>query len=151
MKRYITSSGSASMGVSTVFDTEKESLRNKFLKPFESKYQYYIVLFELFSLYKKVPAVLSFRSSKCFIALHSHRCKWLKLTAAELKKGCRFVTKTQRDSNYYCTCAAHFRGSPVWNNLSAEIKSSKSVFKFKSKVKNLGMTVWLWMFSLQVK
>ena len=86
MKRYITSSGSASMGVSTVFDTGKESLRNKFLKPFESKCQYYIVLFELFSLYEKVPSVLSFRSSNFFIALHSHRSKWLKLTAAELKK-----------------------------------------------------------------
>ena len=29
-------------------------------------------------------------------------------------------------------------GSLVWNNFSAEIKSSNSVCKFKTKVKNLG-------------
>ena len=40
-------------------------------------------------------------------------------------------------STYYLTNALHFRGSLVWNNLPAEIKSSNSVFEFIIKVKNL--------------
>ena len=41
-------------------------------------------------------------------------------------------------STYYGTNTAHDRGSVVWKNLSANIKSSNSVFEFKNKVKNLG-------------
>ena len=56
LKRFITCSGSASMGVFTMFGTRKENFdilglsrspRNKFLKPFESKYKYCTFLNEL--------------------------------------------------------------------------------------------------------
>ena len=47
-------------------------------------------------------------------------------------------------STYYGTNAVQFRGSPVWSNLPAKIKSGNPVFEFKTKVKNL------WMFNLQL-
>ena len=39
---------------------------------------------------------------------------------------------------YYDTNVIHYRGSLVWNNLPAKVKSSNSVFEFKTKIKNLG-------------
>ena len=39
---------------------------------------------------------------------------------------------------YYGTNAIHFRGSLIWNNLPAKVKSSDSVFEFKTEIKNLG-------------
>ena len=47
-----------------------------------------------------------------------------------------YLPRTQ--STYYDTNAIHFRGSLKWNNLSAKVKSSNSVFEFKIKNKNLG-------------
>ena len=41
-------------------------------------------------------------------------------------------------SAYYGTNAIRFRGSLIWNNLLAKVKSSNSVFRFKTKIKNLG-------------
>ena len=41
-------------------------------------------------------------------------------------------------STYCVTNTIHFRGSLVWNNLLAKVKSSNSVFEFKTKIKNLG-------------
>ena len=41
-------------------------------------------------------------------------------------------------STYFGTNAVHFRGSFVWNNLKVKVKSSNSVFEFKTKIKNLG-------------
>ena len=41
-------------------------------------------------------------------------------------------------SFYYGTNAIHFRGSLIWNNLPAVVKSSKSLFEFKNKIKNIG-------------
>ena len=41
-------------------------------------------------------------------------------------------------STYYDTSAIHFRGSLIWNNLLAKVKSSSSVFESKTKIKNLG-------------
>ena len=39
----------------------------------------------------------------------------------------------------YCgTNAVHFRGSLIWNNLPAVVKSSNSSFEFKNKIKNIG-------------
>ena len=46
------------------------------------------------------------------------------------------LPKTQ--STFYGTNAIHFRGSLIWNNLPAKVKSSNSVFEFKTKIKNLG-------------
>ena len=46
------------------------------------------------------------------------------------------LSKTQ--ATYYGTNAIHFRGSLTWNNLPAKVKSSNSVFEFKTKIKNLG-------------
>ena len=40
--------------------------------------------------------------------------------------------------NYYGTNAIHFRGSLIWSNIPAKVKSINSVFEFKTKVKNLG-------------
>ena len=40
-------------------------------------------------------------------------------------------------STYYGKNAVHFRGSLIWNNLPAKVKSSNSVFEFKNKIKNL--------------
>ena len=41
-------------------------------------------------------------------------------------------------STYNGTNAAHFLESLIWNNLHSGIKSSKSIFEFKSKIKNFG-------------
>ena len=48
------------------------SLGNKVLNPLKSKYEYCIFLYELFSLYKKVPSALGHAGffSKYFIAKH---------------------------------------------------------------------------------
>ena len=39
---------------------------------------------------------------------------------------------------YYGTNAIHFRGSLIWNNFPAVVKSSDSLFEFKNKIKNIG-------------
>ena len=36
---------------------------------------------------------------------------------------------------YYDTNVIHFRGSLIWNNVPADVKSSNSVFEFKTKIK----------------
>ena len=41
-------------------------------------------------------------------------------------------------STYYGTNSVHFRGSLIWNNLSRDIKSSKLLTEFKTKVKKFG-------------
>ena len=41
-------------------------------------------------------------------------------------------------SFYYGTNAVHFRGSLIWNNCLAVVKSSDSLFEFKNKIKNIG-------------
>ena len=41
-------------------------------------------------------------------------------------------------SRYYSTNSAHLRGSLTWNNLPRDIKSSKSLPEFKTKIKNFG-------------
>ena len=41
-------------------------------------------------------------------------------------------------STYYGTNSVLFRGSLIWNNLARDIKSSKSVSEYKSKIKNFG-------------
>ena len=46
------------------------------------------------------------------------------------------LPKTQ--STFYGTNTIHFRGSLIWNNLPVKVKSSNSVFEFKTKIKNLG-------------
>ena len=41
--------------------------------------------------------------------------------------------------SFYCgTNAVHFRGSLIWNNLPAVVKSIDSLFEFKNKIKNIG-------------
>ena len=39
---------------------------------------------------------------------------------------------------YYGVNSVHSRGSPIWNNLPTDMKSSKSVSEFKTKIKNFG-------------
>ena len=41
-------------------------------------------------------------------------------------------------SFYFGTNAIHFRGSLIWNNLPASVKSSDLIFEFKNKIKNIG-------------
>ena len=41
-------------------------------------------------------------------------------------------------SFYYGTNAIHFRGSLIWNNLAAVVKSSDSLIEFINKIKNIG-------------
>ena len=41
-------------------------------------------------------------------------------------------------SKYYGTNSVHFRESLIWNNLPRDIKSSKSLSEFKTKIKNFG-------------
>ena len=43
-----------------------------------------------------------------------------------------------KHSTYYRTNSYHFRGSLIWNDLPGDIKSSKSVSDFKTKIKNFG-------------
>ena len=47
-----------------------------------------------------------------------------------------------RHSTYCCTNSIHFRGFLIWNNLTRNIKSSKSVPEFKTKIKNFGSIGW---------
>ena len=42
------------------------------------------------------------------------------------------------NSTYYGTNSVHFRGFITWNNLPMDIKSSKSVPEFKTKIRNFG-------------
>ena len=111
MKKYITTSGSASMGVSTVFGTGKKSIwdlglsrspGNKFLRPFESKYGHCIFQYELFSFCEKVLSAFDHAGffSKYFTAPHpfnpndifywlllvENRTMQIKLTPALLKE-----------------------------------------------------------------
>ena len=39
------------------------------------------------------------------------------------------------NSTYYGTNTVHFRGSLIWNNLPRDIKSSKLLSEFKTKIK----------------
>ena len=41
-------------------------------------------------------------------------------------------------SFYYGTNAIHFRGSLIWNNLAAVVKSSGFLFETKNKIDNIG-------------
>ena len=41
-------------------------------------------------------------------------------------------------SFYYGTNPVNFRGSLIWNNLPAGVKSNDSLFVFKNKIKNIG-------------
>ena len=41
-------------------------------------------------------------------------------------------------STFYGTNSVHFRGSLIWNNHPRDIKSSKSLSEFKTKIKNFG-------------
>ena len=41
-------------------------------------------------------------------------------------------------SFYYGRNAIHSCGSVIWNNLLPDVKSSDSLFEFKSKIKNIG-------------
>ena len=54
-----------------------------------------------------------------------------------LRKG-PVLCLTSTHSTYYGTNSVHFRGSLIWNNLSMDIKSSKSLPEFKTKIKNFG-------------
>ena len=40
-------------------------------------------------------------------------------------------------STCYGINATQFRGSAIWNNVPAKVKSSNSVSEFKTKIKNL--------------
>ena len=54
-----------------------------------------------------------------------------------LRKGPIFGSP--KTHSFYCgTNAIHFRGSLIWNNLPAVVKSSNSLFEFKNKIKNIG-------------
>ena len=53
-----------------------------------------------------------------------------------LRKG-PILGLTKTHSFYYGTNVAHFRGSLIWNNLLADVKSSNSLFEFKNKIKNI--------------
>ena len=54
-----------------------------------------------------------------------------------LRKG-PFLGLPKTHSFYYGTNAVHFRGCLIWNNLSAVVKSSGSLFEIKNKIKNIG-------------
>ena len=54
-----------------------------------------------------------------------------------LRKG-PILSLPRTQSTYYDTNAIHFKSSLIWNNLPAKVKSSNSVFEFKTKIKNLG-------------
>ena len=58
--------------------------------------------------------------------------KQKKLSHNLRKKPILNLPRTQ--STYYGTNAVHFRSSLLWN----KVKSSNSVFEFKTKIKNLG-------------
>ena len=61
----------------------------------------------------------------------------LKKLSYNLRKG-PILNLPRAQSTYYGTNAIHFRGSLIRNNLPAKVKSSNSVFEFKTKIKNLG-------------
>ena len=60
-----------------------------------------------------------------------------KKLSCNLKK--RPILNLPRTQSTYCgTNAIQSRGSYMWSNLPAKVKSRNSVFEFKTKIKNLG-------------
>ena len=57
--------------------------------------------------------------------------------AIQFKKG-PILGLAKTHSFYYGTNVSHFRGSFIWHNLLAVVKSSDSLFEFKNKIKNIG-------------
>ena len=55
----------------------------------------------------------------------------------DLRKG-PILNLPRTQSTYFGTNAIHFRGSLIWNNFPAKVKSSNSVLEFKTKIKSLG-------------
>ena len=49
-----------------------------------------------------------------------------------------FLGSPKTHSLSYGTNAVHFRGSLIWNNLPAVVKSSDSLFELQNKIKNIG-------------
>ena len=71
-----------------------------------------------------------------------------KKLSCKLRKG-PILKLPRTQSTYYGINAIHFRVSLIWNNLPPEVKSSNSVFEFKTKIKNLrnidcGSLIWRW-------
>ena len=62
--------------------------------------------------------------------------KQKKLSHNLRKRAILNLPRTQ--STYHGTNAICFRGPRIWNNLPAKVKSSNSVFEFKTKIKNQG-------------
>ena len=54
-----------------------------------------------------------------------------------LRKG-PILNLPRTQSTYYGTNTIHFRGSLIWNNLPAKVKSNNSIFEFKTEIKKLG-------------
>ena len=52
----------------------------------------------------------------------------------QFKKGTYCLNLLRTQSTNYGINAVHFRGSVMWNYLPAKVKSSNSVFKFKTKI-----------------
>ena len=57
-----------------------------------------------------------------------------KKLSCNLRKG-PILNLPSTQSTYYSTNAIHFRGSLIWKNLPAKVKSSNLVFEFKTKIK----------------
>ena len=57
-----------------------------------------------------------------------------KKLSCNLRKG-PILNLPSTQSTYYSTNAIDFRGSLIWKNLPAKVKSSNLVFEFKTKIK----------------
>ena len=64
--------------------------------------------------------------------------EWSFFKPKKLSDNLRIINLPSTQSTYCGTNAIHFRGSPIWNNLPAKVKSNNSVFELKTKIKNLG-------------
>ena len=60
-----------------------------------------------------------------------------KMLSYNLRKG-PILDLPRTQFTYYDTNAIHCRDSVMWSNLPAKVKSSNSVFEFKTKIENLG-------------
>ena len=54
-----------------------------------------------------------------------------------LRKG-PILNLQRTQSTYHSASTIHFRGSLIWHNLPAKIKSNNSIFEFKTEIKKLG-------------
>ena len=84
--------------------------------------------FLMIKIYKSISQVNP--ESMCYFTYFTH-----KELPYNLRKG-SILNLRRTNAPYYGTNAVHFKGTLIWNNLPAVVKSSQSLCKFNRKIEN---------------